>query len=127
MKAPPLSVPPYLRCGKWMTGWCSEGGRDTGDNGKNISSSSPVLAVGCSALRCGLHIRTAAADSQQERIRGGSGRGEKQALSAAQGAMTASLFSQAGRQAAGSKLRGANTVSARLRFGRSLRVCGRVV
>lgn len=71
---PRLSVPPYLRCGKWRTGWCSEGGRDTGDNGKNISSSSPVLANGCRALRCGLHIRTAAADSQPQKIRGGSER-----------------------------------------------------
>ncbi|TDH07832.1 hypothetical protein EPR50_G00110060 [Perca flavescens] len=24
----PLGVPPYLRCGKWRTGWCSEGGRE---------------------------------------------------------------------------------------------------
>lgn len=43
---PPAGVPPYLRCGKWRRGWCSEGGRCTGDSGKNISSSSPVLADG---------------------------------------------------------------------------------
>lgn len=105
-----LGVPPYLRCGKWRIGWCSEGGIGTGDNGKNISSSSPVLSDGWRALRCGLHIRTAAATASQRRNRGVQGRG-RGSLSAAQGFMTASLFAgktaQTGRQQAPVKLRAA--------------------
>lgn len=79
--SPPSGVPPYLRCGKWRTGWCSEGGRGTGGNGKNISSS-PVLAVGWRALRCGLHIRTAAATASQRRT-GEVREGKEAAMSAA--------------------------------------------
>lgn len=58
------NVPPYLRCGKWRTGWCSEGGRGTADSEKNISSS-PVLEDGWRAIRLGLHIRTAVATASQ--------------------------------------------------------------
>lgn len=74
-------VPPYLRCGKWRTGWCSEGGRGTGDSEKNISSS-PVLEDGWRAMRLGLHIRTAAATAGQGMFRGGAG-GERASVSAA--------------------------------------------
>ena len=42
----PHCVPPYLRCGKWKTGWCLGGERGTADIGKNISSSSQALSAG---------------------------------------------------------------------------------
>lgn len=118
-----LGVPPYLRCGKWTIGWCSEGGIGTGDNGKNISSSSPMLSDGWRALRCGLHIRTAAATACQRGYRGV--QGEEEALRPRRRGLWQHHFSQADgadRQAAGSgetaRCPGSKqrTVSARLRF-----------
>lgn len=76
LDTPVLCVPPYLLCGKWKTVWCWEGGRCRGDNGKNISSSSPVLADGLTAMRCGLHIRTATTSTAGQRRSRGCGRGE---------------------------------------------------
>lgn len=104
---PPPASHPYLRCGKWRRGWCSEGGRGTGGNGKNISSSSPMLADGWRALRCGLHIRTAAATASQRGTRRGCGRGERLSVRGAGGYDSITFF--AGRQRkqkAGSWLRG---------------------
>lgn len=126
----PLGVPPYLRCGKWRTGWCSEGGIGTGDNGKNISSSSPVLSGGWRALRCGLHIRTAAATASQRGTRWGVGGGrcvrDGKRLSVRGAGVYDSITSrrqtaQTGRRQAPVKLRAARwskrrTVSARLLF-----------
>ena len=103
---PPPASHPYLRCGKWRRGWCSEGGRGTGGNGKNISSSSPMLADGWRALRCGLHIRTAAATASQRGTRRGVREGREALCPRRRGLWQHHFFSQADsagkRQAAGS-------------------------
>lgn len=95
---PPPGVPPYLRCGKWRRGWCSAGGRGTGDSGKNISSSSPMLADGWRALRCGLHIRTAAATASH-RGTGGRGRGKRLSVRGAGGLWQHHFRQEVGQQA----------------------------
>lgn len=102
--AAPLGVPPYLRCGKWRTGLCSEGGRCTADNGKNISSS-PVLADEWGALRCGLHIRTATATVSQRwsgEVQEGGEEKKMPQCPLRRGAMTASLFAGRSDTTAGS-------------------------